>query len=101
MSITCNCSPYVEECSEFTSVKYFRARKPHKCCECGETIYPGQEYEHAASKYQGEFATFKTCTPCYSIRDRYCPDGYIYGELRLQIKECLKMDYVTGECEQL
>ena len=43
-----------------------RARKQHKCCECGGTIMPGEQYEHVRGKWD-DVATFDTCERCHDI----------------------------------
>jgi hypothetical protein len=71
------------------------------CCECGDTIEPGQRYEYNSGIWDGRASEHKTCLPCVAIRDRYCPGGYIYGDLVVQIMDCLEFDYrfVPGEEE--
>jgi hypothetical protein len=45
-----------------------RARKPHKCCECGVTIAAGEQYQAVCAKWDGQFDSFCTCMPCVEIR---------------------------------
>ncbi len=45
-----------------------RARKPHKCTECGRTIEPGERYQIAWGVWNGQPETFRTCREC--LRDR-------------------------------
>ena len=45
------------------------ARKPHKCYECSRAILPGERYERAVGVWAGEFAVFKTCSLCLSLRE--------------------------------
>lgn len=47
-----------------------RAAKPHKCCECGGTIEPGEVYLVAAGFWNGELESFKTCVDCEAIRKK-------------------------------
>ena len=49
---------------EFYRVDAQQAKKPHKCCECHQEIKPGEWYTTASGKWDGEFATFKTCGFC-------------------------------------
>jgi hypothetical protein len=58
-----------------------RARKPQKCCECGERINPGDRYEIVSGKWDGEWASFKTCLPCKEIREAFCCEGWTFGFL--------------------
>lgn len=46
-----------------------RARKCHKCCECGMTIETGETYERVTGLWEGTPATMKTCVDCYSLRE--------------------------------
>jgi hypothetical protein len=41
-----------------------RARKPHKCCECGGMILPGQTYERVFWVFDGTAAHAETCADC-------------------------------------
>lgn len=44
-----------------------RARKPHKCDECGGTISVGEQYEHVWGKWEGYVAHIDTCERCRDI----------------------------------
>lgn len=55
------------ECPTMYSEVIRRARKPHRCCECGITIAPGEQYQVACGKWE-EFNSFNTCMPCVEIR---------------------------------
>lgn len=46
-----------------------KARKPHKCCECGHVIAPGETYEHVSGKWDGYIGCFHTCVKCADLRD--------------------------------
>ena len=50
---------------ETTSIR--RARKQHRCCECGEPIEPGDTYQIVEGMWEGDFATFKTCERCVEL----------------------------------
>jgi hypothetical protein len=41
-----------------------RARKPHRCIECDETITPGTLYDHWSTKWEGEVSSHSTCLGC-------------------------------------
>lgn len=93
MSISCDCS-----CDDGEYPSFFReespvARKTHKCCECGGNIESGQKYQKEVGVWDGEFKTYRTCWPCFLIREKYCPHGFIYEELRETIENCLGFDY--------
>ena len=46
-----------------------RARVAHKCYECGARILPGELYEVARGKWDGDFDQFKTCCRCLALRE--------------------------------
>jgi len=81
---------------EFVTEKLVTAKKIHKCCECKEYILPGQKYEVVKGKWDGQFDTFKTCLPCRTIRQEHC-SWWVYGNLREDLRECLGLDYLSGE----
>jgi hypothetical protein len=72
--------PY-EECDEATIWREskVRARKEHRCCECGEPIPPGMEYGRATSLYEGGWSTHSRCSACLILAEwvatvtGYCP----------------------------
>lgn len=56
---------YDEGCStEFYSAITRKARKPHKCAECGREIQCGESYQHVSAKWEGDLSTVKTCAHC-------------------------------------
>lgn len=50
--------------------KQVKARKTHKCCECGGEIKIGETYDHLSGIWDGEPGRFKTCQDCINLRDR-------------------------------
>jgi hypothetical protein len=67
------------------------ARKPHKCCECGQVISQGQKYERFRGMWNGKFDTFKTCQTCLDIRSEFfCTYvfGQIFDDLHEYINDC-------------
>ena len=46
-----------------------KARKSHRCAECGKAIQPGETYEKASGKWDGSFCQFKTCCRCTALRE--------------------------------
>jgi len=67
-----------------------KARKEHKCCECGGKIYKGEKYVLTKGIWDGEPATYKTCRDCYNLREKIIRDGmseFYYTELREDAKE--------------
>jgi hypothetical protein len=70
-----------------------KAHKPHVCCECRETIEPGETYEDVRGVWDGRWCSYRTCAPCARIRKEYCRWGWEYGMLAEHIEECLGFDY--------
>lgn len=64
-----------------------KARKEHRCGECGESIGAGQRYEYVSGIWDGEPSSHKTCLSCQQIRDHFACDGYVYGELWANLEE--------------
>ena len=46
-----------------------RARKQHRCCECRISIKAGETYSRVEGLWDGQFSTYKTCTPCAEFRN--------------------------------
>lgn len=67
MSCYCDFSDY-ESPSAF-SVATHKARKPHKCSECGRTINPGETYKKTWGVWDGEPDTFCMCPDCMGLLD--------------------------------
>ena len=71
-----------------------RARKEHRCCECGNPIRKGCRYERVSGIWDGRPARFKTCLICRFIRHRWkgtrshwSESDVAFGELYLTIRE--------------
>lgn len=74
-----------------------KARKEHRCCECSETILPGQQYEHISGIWDGHPSDHKTCLSCAEIRDHFaCEDGFEIGTLWEQLEENFLPDMRAG-----
>lgn len=58
-----------------------KARKAHRCCECGETIEPGARYLDTTGVWEGGPNRYRTCEGCAEIREAFNCDGWIFGEL--------------------
>ena len=67
----CYCEPQSADggCSVWKQ-QWFVARKQHRCCECLETIEPGQRYERIFCVYEGEVSVYKTCEFCANEFER-------------------------------
>ena len=77
-----------------------KARKPQRCCECGDPIDPGDRYEIVSGKWEGVWSSFKTCLPCKEIREAFCCEGWVYGSLWEDAEDFLD-DLTTGCLEKL
>lgn len=53
-----------------------KARKQHKCCECGTIIPQGHMYERSAGVWDGTGMTYHTCPSCAEIRK------YVSGQMK-------------------
>lgn len=74
-------------CNEFYAEKVVKARKPHRCCECGDEIGVGSLYERASGKSDGDFFAVNTCLACREIRAAFCCGSWLFGELWESIYE--------------
>ena len=59
--LTCYCdmetfNPYIE--------REYRARKEHRCEDCGGAIQPGERYTLIGGKFDGEWSMYKRCADC-------------------------------------
>lgn len=76
-----------------------RARKPHKCYECGRDIAAGEKYLNEATLYEGSKETIKTCLHCKVVRDWLFNEcgGWLYGGVKEDIREHVaEYDYGKG-----
>ena len=56
------------ESTTFYAESIRRARKPHKCDECGREIGKGEQYQHVSAKWGGYVQTVKTCSHCQVLQ---------------------------------
>jgi len=88
--ISCDCSCDDGEMPRCSDEAIRKARKPHECCECHETIVPGKQYEDATGiDCDGGAYHYRTCLPCKRIREHYCPSGWFGGCLAETIMDCI------------
>jgi hypothetical protein len=45
-----------------------KARKRHKCCECGGLIMEGEQYIRVSGIWDGEPERYKVCVDCDALR---------------------------------
>lgn len=53
---------------EFSRGFMRKARKEHRCCECGRGIEVGERHEYMRGLYDGSWDTFRTCAHCIAAR---------------------------------
>lgn len=89
----CSCSIECESdgYSQFHNDKMVTAKKEHKCTECRGIIKPGDKYEKATGKFDGEFYSYKTCPDCISLRGLF--DRWCYLAIRESITEYVSEVY--------
>lgn len=81
MTMCCPISPADDDPPSAFKEQVRRARKPHTCCECGETIPARAQYEHASGIWDGRPDVYKTCLSCVEIRDHFACNGFYYGQI--------------------
>lgn len=96
VSCACSCEGDVDGVDVYEA-RWRTARKRHRCCECDETIAPGQRYEYASMCFDGGWGHAKTCETCVRIRTDLCGSCFCHGGLREIIWDCLGFDYLTGK----
>ena len=66
-----------------------RARKAHRCGECGRTIEPGEKYTLSKTLFEGRVEGYKTCDHCAVARDWLGANcgGWLYGGVWADIEE--------------
>lgn len=80
---SCSCEWSEGEQPEWCHARFCKARKEHRCCECGETIRKGERFEYTSGKWDGEIQAFKTCAYCADLRVTLQGkvDGIAFGDL--------------------
>ena len=87
---------------EFSSRKNRRARKEHRCCECGGIIKRGEVYEYVAGMWERAIDSFKTCLVCVEIRTSFsCNGRWLFHELYERMEEDVFPLMTTGCLEKL
>jgi len=78
--MTCGCE-WDGDAPELFDERCVRARKEHRCCDCGTLIRPGERYTLVSGKWDGEFETFAICQSCDDLRSRCDLACTSYGDL--------------------
>jgi hypothetical protein len=80
-----------------------KARKTHKCTECGGAILPGEVYLKTWGIWEGDAYTFKRCPDCIELvkwAAAHVPCiCWMYGETHSSIRDA--MDAWDSECPGL
>lgn len=99
-TVECSCV-YVENDGDvcaFERHKIVKAKKAHKCSECGTSISAGEKYEYSAGKWDGEIFVNKTCQTCLDIRKVIFCNGFCYGAIMVDLREhIIEMDCDISE----
>ena len=64
----CYCD-FGEPASFYTKRLVAKARRAHRCNECGNQVRPGESYERVTGVWDGDLSTFCTCQKCLSLRE--------------------------------
>lgn len=54
---------------EFLKENIKKARKVHRCCECGREISMGEKYRYSVGKWNGEIEFYRTCYHCMQAHE--------------------------------
>jgi len=87
-------------CDGFCSVRLARARKPHRCDECGDEIAIGQSYELNSGRWEVAWYRHRTCGVCQEIRAAFFSCGFLLGMVWEDLKEHIQAfdGEVDAEC---
>lgn len=80
-----------------------RARKPHRCRECGRTIRPGEHYQTATGLFDGLWHGHRMCSHCEhagTVLDILC-GGWLWDELLDELAEHYDEGYQSPEFAHL
>lgn len=106
MSCSCVINDYYDgEFVTMLSEATRKARKGHKCSECGRIIQKGESYKYETFAWDGSVSTSKTCADCMSIRKEFfCT--YNFGELLFELWERINEEgcgeeFLTSQVQKL
>jgi hypothetical protein len=74
---------------------YRKARKTHRCSECGRTIAPAERYRADFTVFDGEPHLYKCCAQCEAVRQWLNEEcgGYVFGSVLEDMEDHL-LEYV-------
>jgi hypothetical protein len=70
--------------------EFRKAKRLHKCCECGRQITRGEHYNYESGVSDDrDFEVYKTCRHCLQARMLICDKcyGYVYNEVKEDLLE--------------
>ena len=82
---TCVYTGYESDQPDFFTTAKSKARKVHKCHECSREIQPGETYCRDSGKWFGKMLSFKICTACSEVMNVFFCDGYVYGQIHIDL----------------
>jgi hypothetical protein len=85
--------------AEFTSERWQRARKPHKCVECHRMISIGERYRYCVIKYDGSIDTYHTCAHCTQAEEwlRVHCHGWLFDHVQEDLEGHLTSRWSADE----
>ena len=88
MSCADVCLSHYHECDiSLYREGFSRARKDYSCCECGDMIATGEQYQWASGKSDGGMFREQTCADCAEVRTAFVCGSWVFGELWCSIRE--------------
>ena len=77
---------------DFISSSALKARKQHRCGECGRAIEAGETYERTAGCWDGAVSTHKTCAHCVVAATWLLDEcrGFLFRGVKADIHDHLK-----------
>lgn len=97
MSCSCVCVDYGGPYAEFYTESMVKAKKKHKCCECGKEIEPGETYEKITGKWDSFIETYRTCKNCLNIKEVFFCEGWLFEGMKEALYEHLQDILYYGE----
>ena len=74
-----------------------KARKDHRCYECGELIKRGEIYEEVTGIWDGRPDRFRTCRACLSVREALFCKSWCHGGIWEDLYN--HIDYCAGKID--
>ena len=92
---------YDGDAAAFYDARMVRARKMHRCYDCGNEIAVGAMYERISGKWDQEVSSYTICALCSEIGEAFSCDGSrTFGNLWETIEEFFD-EFTTGCLDKL